>query len=146
MEVTDRDLQCRGQDGTSPTPICVSEQGVAMLSSVLHSDRAIEVNIAVMRAFVRLRESMATHKELARKLEEFERNATASSTRFLKPSGGDGPASGYQTGAHRVSAPSARLSPERRPWPRWSMMGASGFSPLSKAEPPGRMVEGRLKR
>jgi len=49
-----------------------TEQGVAMLSSVLKSTRAIEVNIAIMRVFVRLREMMATHKELAFKLVELE--------------------------------------------------------------------------
>jgi hypothetical protein len=54
-----------------------TEQGVAMLSSVLHSDRAIEVNIAIMRAFVRLREILATHKELARKLKELEQKYDA---------------------------------------------------------------------
>lgn len=54
-------------------PYAFTEQGVAMLSSVLNSDRAIEVNIAVMRAFVRLREILATHKELARKLESIEK-------------------------------------------------------------------------
>jgi hypothetical protein len=54
-------------------PYVFTEQGVAMLSSVLRSDRAIEVNIAIMRAFVRLREIMSTHKDLARKLEELER-------------------------------------------------------------------------
>jgi len=43
-----------------------------MLSSVLSSDRAVEVNIAIMRAFVRLREIMSTHKDLARKLNEIE--------------------------------------------------------------------------
>jgi hypothetical protein len=54
-------------------PYAFTEQGVAMLSSVLHSDRAIEVNIAIMRAFVRLRELLATHKDLARKLEALEK-------------------------------------------------------------------------
>ncbi len=54
-------------------PYAFTEQGVAMLSSVLNSDRAIEVNIAIMRAFVRLREIMSTHKDLARKLDELER-------------------------------------------------------------------------
>jgi phage regulator Rha-like protein len=54
-------------------PYAFTEQGVAMLSSVLNSDRAIEVNIAIMRAFVRLREIMSTHKDLARKLAELER-------------------------------------------------------------------------
>jgi hypothetical protein len=49
------------------------EQGVAMLSGVLNSRRAVEVNIAIMRAFVRLREMLATHKDLARKLEEMEK-------------------------------------------------------------------------
>jgi len=44
-----------------------------MLSSVLNSQRAIEVNIAIMRAFVRLREMLASHKDLARKLNDMER-------------------------------------------------------------------------
>lgn len=44
-----------------------------MLSSVLNSERAIDVNIAIMRAFVRLREIIASHKDLARKLDELER-------------------------------------------------------------------------
>lgn len=54
-------------------PYVFTEQGVAMLSSVLKSKRAIAVNIAIMRAFVKLREIMATHKDLARKIEELER-------------------------------------------------------------------------
>lgn len=54
-------------------PYAFTEQGVAMLSSVLNSDRAIEVNIAIMRAFVRLREILATHKDLARRLDEHEK-------------------------------------------------------------------------
>lgn len=53
-------------------PYVFTQEGVAMLSSVLRSDRAIAVNIAIMRAFVRLREILATHKELAQKLEEME--------------------------------------------------------------------------
>ena len=53
-------------------PYAFTEQGVAMLSSVLRSKRAIEVNIAIMRAFVKLRELLITHKELARKLQDFE--------------------------------------------------------------------------
>src|SRR5438034_8722629 len=59
--------------GVRKRPNAFTEQGVAMLSSVLHSDRAIEVNIAIMRAFVKLREILATHKDLARKLEDLER-------------------------------------------------------------------------
>ncbi|MES2920531.1 MAG: ORF6N domain-containing protein [Verrucomicrobiota bacterium] len=53
--------------------LAFTEQGVAMLSSVLRSTRAVEVNIAIMRAFVRLRQMLATHKELAAKLEEMEK-------------------------------------------------------------------------
>ena len=49
-----------------------TEQGVAMLSSVLNSDRAIDVNIAIMRAFVQLRKTMESHEELARKFEDLE--------------------------------------------------------------------------
>lgn len=54
-------------------PYAFSEQGVAMLSSILHSKRAIKVNIAIMRAFVRLREIMGAHKELMIKLQDLER-------------------------------------------------------------------------
>jgi hypothetical protein len=54
-------------------PLVFTEQGVAMLSSVLKSDRAIQVNIAIMRAFVKLREVLVTHKDLAQRLEELEK-------------------------------------------------------------------------
>jgi len=54
-------------------PYVFTEQGVAMLSSVLNSDRAIDMNIAIMRAFVRLRELLATHKNLREKIEEMEK-------------------------------------------------------------------------
>jgi uncharacterized membrane protein len=50
-----------------------TEQGVAMLSSVIRSKRAIQVNIAIMRAFVKLRKILSAHKELAYKLSELER-------------------------------------------------------------------------
>lgn len=50
-----------------------TEQGVAMLSSVLRSERAVQVNVAIMRTFVRLRETLSLHKELAHKLAELER-------------------------------------------------------------------------
>ena len=49
-------------------PYVFTEQGVAMLSSVLNSERAVQVNVEIMRAFVRLRETVSTHKVLARKL------------------------------------------------------------------------------
>ena len=54
------------------TPRVFSEQGVAMLSSVLRSKRAVQVSIEIMRAFVRLRELLATNKALARKLSKLE--------------------------------------------------------------------------
>ena len=54
-------------------PYVFTEQGVAMLSSVLNSEKAIEVNILIMRAFVKLREMLATHKDLAKKMEEMEK-------------------------------------------------------------------------
>jgi hypothetical protein len=58
--------------GTRYSPMAFTEQGVAMLSSVLNSDRAIEVNVAIMRAFVQLRMMIGSHEELARKLAELE--------------------------------------------------------------------------
>jgi hypothetical protein len=54
------------------TPYAFTEQGVAMLSSVLRSPRAVQVNIAIMRAFVKLRELLATHRDLAKRLEDLE--------------------------------------------------------------------------
>ena len=53
-------------------PYVFTEQGVAMLSSVINSERAIEVNIAIMRAFVRLREILLANKDLAAKIETLE--------------------------------------------------------------------------
>ncbi|OFV98301.1 MAG: DNA-binding protein [Acidobacteria bacterium RIFCSPLOWO2_12_FULL_54_10] len=54
-------------------PLAFTEQGVAMLSSVLHSDRAAQMNILIIRAFIALRNMLATHKDLARKMESIER-------------------------------------------------------------------------
>lgn len=66
-----------GRGGRRTLPYVFTEQGVAMLSSVLNSERAVQVNILIMRAFVRLREILATHKDLARKLEEMEKKYDA---------------------------------------------------------------------
>ncbi len=55
-------------------PFAFTEQGVAMLSSVLKSEKAIEVNILIMRAFVRLREIISTHKKVEEKLREIDSN------------------------------------------------------------------------
>jgi len=54
-------------------PYAFTEQGVSMLSSVLNSKRAIQVNIAIIRTFVRLKQMLLTHKDLAQKLSELER-------------------------------------------------------------------------
>jgi hypothetical protein len=59
--------------GTKYRPYAFTEQGIAMLSSVLHSKRAVKVNIAIMRAFVKLRWVLETNRELARKFSELER-------------------------------------------------------------------------
>jgi len=58
--------------GARALPFAFTEQGVAMLSSVLRSGRAVQVNIAIMRAFVQLRQLLATHTELGQKLTELE--------------------------------------------------------------------------
>jgi len=56
----------------APNVFAFTEHGIAMLSSVLRSKRAIQINIAIMRAFVKLRQILATHKELAQRLGELE--------------------------------------------------------------------------
>ncbi len=63
--------------GRRHLPYVFTEQGIAMLSSVLNSERAIQVNIAIMRAFVRLRGLLSSNKELAKKLEELEKKYDA---------------------------------------------------------------------
>ena len=80
FELTKQELKnLRSQFATSSwggaryIPMAFTEQGVAMLSSILRSKRAIEVNVAIVRAFVKLREMMATHKDLKRKIESMEK-------------------------------------------------------------------------
>ncbi|RPH38179.1 ORF6N domain-containing protein [bacterium] len=65
-------ISTKGSGGRRYRSLVFTEQGVAMLSSVLNSERAIQVNIAIMRAFVQLRQILATHKALAKKLEAME--------------------------------------------------------------------------
>lgn len=74
------DLKCQigissslGHGGRRTPPCAFTEQGIAMLSSVLNSQRAVEVNIAIMRTFVELRRLMDSNRELARKIEAMER-------------------------------------------------------------------------
>ena len=57
----------------SKSVMVFTEQGVAMLSGILKSPRAVQANIAIMRAFVRLREMLASNKELAKRLDEMEK-------------------------------------------------------------------------
>jgi phage regulator Rha-like protein len=85
FQLTDEEFEnLRCQIGTSSRwggrrypPYAFTEQGVAMLSSVLHSDRAVEVNVAIIRTFVRLREILATHRDVARKVDEHDRQIAA---------------------------------------------------------------------
>lgn len=60
--------------GRRSLPYVFTEQGVAMLSSVLNSDRAIQVNIQIIRTFIKLRKLLATHADLLKKIESMERN------------------------------------------------------------------------
>ena len=63
----------KGRGGRRYPPNAFTEQGVAMLSSVLRSTRAVEVNIAIMRTFVQLRKLMDANRDLARKIEALEK-------------------------------------------------------------------------
>ena len=59
--------------GTRKLPYAFTEQGVAMLSGVLNSDRAIMVNIQIMRIYTKIRETLSTHKDILLKLEQIEK-------------------------------------------------------------------------
>lgn len=81
FQLTDREVDVMVSQNAIPSrrhlggflPYVFTQEGVAMLSSVLRSERAITVNIAIMRAFVKLREMLSTHKDLADKLEALEK-------------------------------------------------------------------------
>ena len=73
-----------GRGGRRYLPYAFSEQGVAMLSSVLNSKRAIEVNIAIMRAFVQLRKTLDSHTELALKLADLEKSLKATMNKYRR--------------------------------------------------------------
>ena len=77
-----RNLKCQfgissSWGGRRHAPYVFTEQGVAMLSSVLRSERAVQVNIEIVRAFVRLREMLASHRDLARRLDDMEQRYDA---------------------------------------------------------------------
>ncbi|MDD2636830.1 MAG: ORF6N domain-containing protein [Bacteroidales bacterium] len=69
--------------GLRKPPLVFTEQGVAMLSSVLNSDTAIMVNIQIIRIFTKMREMLATHKEILVKLDELERKGIESDEKFM---------------------------------------------------------------
>lgn len=71
----------QGRGGRRTPPYVFTELGVAMLSSVLNSERAVQINILIMRAFVRLRALLATNEELAKQLDEVESRFTKELTR-----------------------------------------------------------------
>jgi hypothetical protein len=71
FEVTNCDIKNGKRGGTQKFPYAFTEQGLAMLSGILNSDKAIEVNIAIMRAFVALRQFAMGYAELNQKLENF---------------------------------------------------------------------------
>ena len=85
-------------------PYAFTEQGIAMLSGVLTSKRAIEVNVAIMRTFVRLRQILATHEELARRLDQLEwrQNEQGHQTEAV-----------FETIQHLIEAPAEEL-PKRQ--------------------------------
>src|ERR1035441_3147216 len=77
-----------GRGGRQTSPYAFTELGVAMLSSVLNSERAVQMNIIIMRAFVRMRELLASHKDLAEKVEKA--GAYSEAARLNSPCHGTG--------------------------------------------------------
>jgi hypothetical protein len=73
----------QGRGGRRNAPFAFTEQGVAMLSSVLRSEQAVQVNIEIMRVFVRFRQFLAVNTEIARRLDEFERRLGEHDEQFL---------------------------------------------------------------
>jgi phage regulator Rha-like protein len=102
----------KGRGGRRTLPYAFTEHGVAMLSSVLNSQRAVQMNILIIRAFVALREMLATHKDLARKIEDLERQQKEHGRQF---------AAVYSVVKRLIAAP---RKPRRRP---------IGFAPRDSA-------------
>jgi hypothetical protein len=72
-----------GRGGRRHPPYVFTELGIAMLSSVLRSGRAVQMNIFIMRAFVKLREMLATHKDLAQKIDELEKTQKSQGDKLI---------------------------------------------------------------
>jgi hypothetical protein len=70
-----------GRGGTRKPPLAFTEHGAIMAASVLNTPRAIETSVFIVRAFIRMRDALASHKELARKLDELESRTQALSSR-----------------------------------------------------------------
>ena len=104
--VTSNQGSVRG--GRRYSPYAFTEQGIAMLSSVLSSERAIKVNIAIMRTFVRLRHLLATNEELARRLEQLEwrQNEQGQQIQVV-----------FETIQHLIEAPGEEQPPRRFGFP-----------------------------
>jgi len=117
----------RGWGGRRYAPYAFTEQGVAMLSSVLKSPRAVQVNIAIMRAFVRLRGLLASSEALARKLDALERKYDAqfkvvfdAIRQLMSP-----PAAGRRTIGFRARACGDNVD-RLRPKPNWRSQSHRG--------------------
>jgi hypothetical protein len=124
-----------GRGGRRYLPNAFTEQGVAMLSSVLRSNRAVQVNIAIMRAFVRLREILGSHKDLAAKLAKLEEKLGEHDEKFhlvLRPSANSWPRRPRPRNAASASRPTP-TAPRR----------ASSAARPSAGEPPRRGDEAR---
>jgi hypothetical protein len=103
-----------GRGGTRKPARVFTEQGVAMLASVLRSRRAILVSVALVRAFVQLREMLSSHRELAAKLEELEqrlaghdhaiRNLFETIRQLLEPPAAPRREMGFHTGMKKLKA------------------------------------------
>jgi hypothetical protein len=63
--------------GTRYAPMAFTEHGILMLSSVLNSERAVQVNIQIMRTFTKIRRMLSTHEDLKRKIEDMEQKSAA---------------------------------------------------------------------
>jgi phage regulator Rha-like protein len=83
-ELKSHSATSKGKGGRRYPPYVFTEQGVAMLSSVLSSDRAIEVNILIIRAFVKLREIISTHKKVAVALKDIEQKLKSHDEQIIK--------------------------------------------------------------
>ena len=75
----------KGKGGRRYPPYAFTTQGVAMLSRVLNSKRAIQVNVQIMRAFSKFREMLSTHEDLKKKIEATEKGMTSSFKSFSRP-------------------------------------------------------------